>query len=163
MAKHTTVTCRAKRLLRGAALLAIILPLAACASGQARTGSPTASLSSNGKPVESMTASELASAARTYGAAYDRNPKDRNNGLAYASVLRMTGRNAQALAVMQQMAIAYPRDREILSAYGKAQAGAGQLEDALTTIRRAQTPDRPDWKLVSAEGAGVACRDFLQI
>ena len=36
---------------------------------------------------------------------------------------------------------------------GKALAGAGQLDQALDAINRAQTPDRPDWKLKSAQGA----------
>ena len=115
------------------------------------TGSvPAASFS---KPVQSMNATELAAAAESIGKAYERNPKDRNAGLNYANMLRMTGRNEQALAVMQQVAIAYPTDREVLAAYGKSQAAAGQLEQALNTISRAQTPDRPDWKLKSAEGA----------
>src|SRR5690606_8141691 len=52
-----------------------------------------------------------------------------------------------------QVAIAHPTDRDVLAAYGKAQAAAGQLEPALATIQRAQTPDRPDWRLYSAEGA----------
>ena len=42
---------------------------------------------------------------------------------------------------------------DVLASYGKAQAAAGQLDRALDTIRRAQTPDQPDWKLLSAEGA----------
>jgi Flp pilus assembly protein TadD len=54
---------------------------------------------------------------------------------------------------MQQVAISNPSDRNVLAAYGKAQAAAGQLQQALDTISRAQTPDRPDWKLVSAQGA----------
>lgn len=143
------------RLLRGVAVALIALPLAACGTSRQTTGSTTgsASLSMPGKPVESMTATELADAARKYSSAYEKNPKDRRIGLNYANVLRMTGRNAQSLAVMQQMAIAFPSDREILAAYGKAQAGAGQLDEALNTIRRAQTPDMPDWRLVSAEGA----------
>lgn len=113
----------------------------------------TGSIPRLSKPVETMTAPELTRAADSIGSAYARNPKDRNNGLAYANILMMTGRNTQALAVMQQVAIAHPSDREVLSAFGKAQAAAGQLEQALATIGRAQTPDRPDWRLYSAEGA----------
>jgi Flp pilus assembly protein TadD len=41
----------------------------------------------------------------------------------------------------------------VLAAYGKALAGAGQFDPALDAIRRAQTPEYPDWKLFSAEGA----------
>jgi Flp pilus assembly protein TadD len=113
----------------------------------------TGSIPKLSKPVETMTAPELTRAADSIGSAYAHNPKDRNNGLAYANILMMTGRNSQALAVMQQVAIAHPADREVLSAFGKAQAAAGQLEQALATIGRAQTPDRPDWRLYSAEGA----------
>ena len=127
------------------------LMLAGCAGSPSKM--TTGSIPKLSKPVDSMNARELSSAAATIGKAYERNPKDRNTGLAYANILRMTGQQAQALAVMQQVAIAHPTDREVLSAYGKAQAAAGQLEQALGTIGRAQTPDRPDWKLYSAEGA----------
>jgi len=142
------------RFLKAVSLAALVaLALSGCASQKKEltTGSvPAASFS---KPVQSMNATELAAAAESIGKAYERNPKDRNAGLNYANMLRMTGRNEQALAVMQQVAIAYPTDREVLAAYGKSQAAAGQLEQALNTISRAQTPDRPDWKLKSAEGA----------
>lgn len=132
-------------------ILAVTAMLAGCATTKDPT--KTGSIARLSKPVESMTAPELASASETIGKAYDRNPKDRNTGLTYATILMMTGRNTQALAVMQQVAIAHPSDREVLAAYGKAQAAAGQMEQALATIGRAQTPDRPDWKLYSAEGA----------
>ena len=42
---------------------------------------------------------------------------------------------------------------EVLAAYGKALAANGQLDQALDIIRRAQTPDSPDWRLLSAEAA----------
>ncbi len=100
-----------------------------------------------------MNQAELAAATRSIGADYAKNPKNRSAGLNYAALLRMTGKNDQALAVMQQVAIANPSDRDVLAAYGKALAGAGQFEQALATINRAQTPDRPDWRLKSAAGA----------
>lgn len=56
-----------------------------------------------------MTAPELSRAADSIGSAYERNPKDRNNGLAYANILMMTGRNTRALAVMQQIGDRPPR------------------------------------------------------
>jgi len=137
-------------LLAGAALLAIGLAAAGCAGKSTMT---TGSVSRAPEPVATMNATELRAAADRIGAAYEKNPKDRGIGIQYASVLRMNGRNDQALAVMQQVAIANPDDREVLAAYGKAQAAAGQLQQALDTILRAQTPDRPDWRLKSAEGA----------
>ncbi len=113
----------------------------------------TGSIPKTSKPVTEMNATELRSVAESVGKAYESNPRNREAGLNYANLLRMTGRNEQALAVMRQVAIFHPNDREVLAAYGKSQAAAGELEQALGTISRAQTPDRPDWALKSAEGA----------
>src|SRR5262249_51298885 len=66
---------------------------------------------------------------------------------------QMNGDTGQSLAVMRKLAIVYPKDRDVLAAYGKSLAAAGQFEPALDAVRRAQTPEYPDWKLVSAEGA----------
>jgi len=55
--------------------------------------------------------------------------------------------------VLQKAAIHHPTDRDVLAAYGKALAADGRLNEALQTVRRAQTPDRPDWRLLSAEAA----------
>ena len=126
--------------------------LSSCATRPSRETTGSIPVASAGG-LDHMSAPQLAAASRQMGAAYAKNPKDRNTGLSYANVLMMTGHEAQALAVMQQVAIANPSDREVLAAFGKAQAAAGQFDQALTTIQRAQTPDRPDWKLLSAEGA----------
>ncbi len=139
------------RLLQGAAAAMVVLALAGCSTTKDRM--TTGSVPKLTKPVESMDDSELRGATERVGQAYEKNPRDPVNGVNYANLLRMSGRDAQALAVMQQVAIANPSDRTVLAAYGKAQAAAGQLQQALDTIGRAQTPDRPDWKLVSAEGA----------
>ncbi|MCF3640496.1 tetratricopeptide repeat protein [Rhizobium sp. TRM95111] len=128
------------------------IALSSCASGR-RSAETTGSIPQLSKPVTEMNQSELRGAAESVGRAYEQNPKNRQAGLNYANLLRMTGRSSQALAVMQQVAIFHPNDREVLAAYGKSQAAAGQLEQALDTISRAQTPDRPDWRLKSAEGA----------
>ncbi|MBP1887924.1 tetratricopeptide repeat protein [Sinorhizobium mexicanum] len=152
MTAEATCSSLLPRFLQGTAVALIALSLAGCA-GQQKKELTTGSIPTLSKPVQSMNATELSQAAESIGQAYERNPKDREAGLNYANLLRMTGRNEQALAVMQQVAINHPSDREVLGAYGKAQAAAGQLEQALATISRAQTPDRPDWKLKSAEGA----------
>lgn len=137
-------------LLTGAALLVIGVGLAGCAGkSNLTTGSVRPSSSASG----TMNTTDLRGAVDSIGRAYEKNPRDAATGINYASALRMNGRNAQALAVMQQVAISNPNNREVLAAYGKAQAAAGQLEQALNTILRAQTPDRPDWRLKSAEGA----------
>ncbi len=133
-----------------ALVLALALTLGGCASKRTTTGSINPKLN---KPISQMTYSELKSATNFWRKEYERSPKDKRVGLNFAASLRSTGRNEQALAVMQQMAIFHPEDRQVLAAYGKALAGAGQLKKALGVIQRAQTPDNPDWKLHSAEGA----------
>ncbi|EJZ21960.1 tetratricopeptide repeat protein [Rhizobium sp. Pop5] len=139
------------RLLQGAAASLIVLALAGCSTTKDRM--TTGSVPKITKPVEEMDATELRTATDRLGQAYEKNPRDPVNGVNYANLLRMNGRDAQALAVMQQVAISNPSDRNVLAAYGKAQAAAGQFQQALDTIGRAQTPDRPDWRLISAEGA----------
>ncbi|MDR9780196.1 tetratricopeptide repeat protein [Rhizobium redzepovicii] len=139
------------RLLQGVAASLLVLALAGCSTTKDRM--TTGSVPKLTKPVEEMDATELRSATDRLGQAYEKNPRDPVTGVNYANLLRMNGRDAQALAVMQQVAISNPADRNVLAAYGKAQAAAGQFQQALDTIGRAQTPDRPDWKLISAEGA----------
>jgi Flp pilus assembly protein TadD len=139
------------RILQGAAASLLVLALAGCSTTKDRM--TTGSVPKLTKPVEEMDATELRSATDRLGQAYEKNPRDPVTGVNYANLLRMNGRDTQALAVMQQVAIANPGDRNVLAAYGKAQAAAGQFQQALDTIGRAQTPDRPDWKLVSAQGA----------
>ncbi|ALN71962.1 MULTISPECIES: tetratricopeptide repeat protein [unclassified Aureimonas] len=142
---------------RGA--LALLLLAGLAASGCTQTSRMhTGSIAPRGeappkRDLSSMTSEELSGAIRIYGASYERDPKNKDVGLAYASALQTAGRNDQSLAVMQQVAIAHPNDRDVLGAYGKALAAAGELPKALETIRRAQTPDQPDWRLLSAEGA----------
>ncbi len=126
------------------------LTIAGCASKRITTGSISRSST---KPLAAMTVPELNQSRDYWAKAYRKSPKDKTIGMNFAQVLRMTGRNEQALAVMQQIVIANPDDRSVLSAYGKALAGAGNLKKALTVIQRAYTPDDPDWRLLSAQGA----------
>ena len=140
-----------RRALHAGCAALVVLALASCSTtskDKMTTGSiPKVSDSSD------IPSGDLAGRTAALGKAYDANPRDRDVGVNYANALRASGRDAQSLAVMQQVAIAHPDDRGVLAAYGKAQAAAGQLEVALATIGRAQTPDRPDWRLVSAQGA----------
>ncbi|MBX4862962.1 tetratricopeptide repeat protein [Rhizobium sophorae] len=150
MPASLTTTCT-NRILQGAAASLLVLALVGCSTTKDRM--TTGSVPKLTKPVEEMDATELRSATDRLGQAYEKNPRDPVTGVNYANLLRMNGRDTQALAVMQQVAIANPGDRNVLAAYGKAQAAAGQFQQALDTIGRAQTPDRPDWKLISAQGA----------
>lgn len=131
-------------------VVAAAMSLSACATDPQKTGS----VSRGGEPrVEQMTISQLNAEVRKWGAKYERNPKDKQTGLTYGALLRMTGRDDQALAVMRKMVIHHPTDNQVLSAYGKALAATGNLTEALDAVKRAQRPDHPDWRLLSAQGA----------
>jgi Flp pilus assembly protein TadD len=131
-------------------VLACMLAVSGCADRKLTTGSISPTLS---KPVDQMTVVELNQAADSYGKAYAANPSDLDTAMNYAAVLRMIGRNDQALAVMRKLAIENPKNNTVLAAYGKALASIGELTPALDAIQRAQRPEYPDWKLMSAEGA----------
>ncbi|SOC83550.1 Flp pilus assembly protein TadD, contains TPR repeats [Ensifer adhaerens] len=145
---------RSSKLMAGACLVIAALSLQSCTTTSSTDNIKTGSIPTGfSKPVTEMNAMELSAAANRIGDAYAKNPNDRNAGLNYANLLRMTGKNDQALAVMQQVVIRHPNDTDVLAAYGKAQAAAGQLDAALETISRAERPDLPDWRLKSAQGA----------
>jgi Flp pilus assembly protein TadD len=134
----------------GVAIIGVIATLGGCADRKLTTGSIGRG---SARAVDQMSGSELQSAANSLGDAYARKPDDRGVAMRYASVLQMEGKTDQSLAVMRKLTIALPRDRKVLAAYGKALAAAEQFEPALDAIRRAQTPEYPDWKLFSAEAA----------
>jgi Flp pilus assembly protein TadD len=153
MLTSRSMNATGKRLLRATVAMTIAATVAGCGTSKFTTGSISKSSSSGYAGVEQMSASELAKASDSLGKAYTSNTSDKSTAMKYAQVLQMNGRTEQSLAVMRKLAIAYPNDREVLAAYGKALASAGELEPALDAVRRAQTPEYPDWKLVSAEAA----------
>lgn len=136
--------CLKARLLRGAMaapfLLAIALAGCSTTTRQARVDS-------------TVTASTGAESIDYWQQRYAKAPRDKSTALNFAAALRQADRTDQAVAVLQRAAIYHPTDNEVLAAYGKALAANGQLQLALDTVRRAQTPDKPDWKLLSTEAA----------
>jgi Flp pilus assembly protein TadD len=139
-----------KRVVLAIAVAALSATVAGCANRNMTTGSVNRG---SAQAIAAMSSEELEAAADSLGRAYAKEPKNKLTALRYSNVLQMNGRNDQALAVMRKLAIDYPKERDVLAAYGKALAGAGEFEAALDAIRRAQTPEYPDWKLVSAEAA----------
>ena len=95
-------------------LVLAALTLSGCASSKKEL--TTGSIPKVNRQLDQLSGPQLSRAVEGIGQAYERNPRDRNVGLSYANGLMMTGRNTQALAVMQQVAIAHPSDREVLSA-----------------------------------------------
>ncbi|WP_044548885.1 tetratricopeptide repeat protein [Mesorhizobium japonicum] len=150
MATNRTVNARGKRFVTTALMLALTAAVAGCGTSRMTTGSIGRT---SGKPLDSMSAGEVHNATAALGQSYSRNPNDKRIATNFAAALQMDGDADQSLAVMRKLAIAYPKDRDVLAAYGKALAANSQFEAALDAVRRAQTPEYPDWKLVSAEAA----------
>jgi Flp pilus assembly protein TadD len=88
-----------------------------------------------------------------WGARFEANPGDPIAGLQYARGLRALEQNAQAVAVLQQAAIRTPKNPELLAAYGKALADVGRYKEAAEVLSKAHSPERPDWRILSAQGA----------
>lgn len=91
--------------------------------------------------------------AEDWGRRYDRNPKDKATAITYAQALHKLDQNAQAVAVLQGLAIQHPDDMKVLGAYGKALADAGRLKMAAEVLTKAHTPERPDWSILSTQGS----------
>jgi Flp pilus assembly protein TadD len=134
-----------------AMVLACSVALSSCAKDTQTTGSVTAGAQEFS--FAQLTMPELNEAVRRHGERYQNDATDKQTGLAYGTLLRMTGRDEQALAVMRKLVIHHPDDNEILAAYAKALAATGNLPEALDALRRAQKPEQPDWRLLSAQGA----------
>jgi Flp pilus assembly protein TadD len=96
---------------------------------------------------------DIRRSAAELGRQYDRNPDDKAIALNYARALRGMTENAQAVAILQRLAIKFPRDVEVLSAYGKTLADAGRVREAAEVLAHAHTPERPDWSVLSAQGS----------
>ena len=148
-----TVTARSlplsRRLFQGALVLpmCLVLGLAGCAS------TPKVDTTTTGAISQPKTQADFEQAGTYWAQKYAADPKNRDIDLGYASTLRRLGRSDQAVAVLQKAAIYFPNDREVLAEYGKALAAAGSYDQALDAIRRAETPDNPNWQLISAEAA----------
>jgi Flp pilus assembly protein TadD len=57
------------------------------------------------------------------------------------------------VAVLEQAAIADPNNRALLAGYGRALADNGNFQQAFDVLSRAHSPDDPDWRILSAQGA----------
>lgn len=131
--------------LRIIAVAALALTASGCLSRQA--ADVTGSI---GTPQAETQARQ---AVQTWGQRFEANPGDPRAALNYARALRTLDQRAQALAVLQQAAIKNPRSHEIMGAYGKSLADVGRFKEAAAVLARAHTPEKPDWRILSAQGA----------
>jgi Flp pilus assembly protein TadD len=91
--------------------------------------------------------------ADSLGRRFEANPGDAATALAYARALKGLDQKAQAAAVLEQAALRSPENADILAAYGKALADVGRYKEASEVLSRAHSPERPDWRILSAQGA----------
>jgi Flp pilus assembly protein TadD len=138
--------------LRGVAfavLAAAALPLGGCINSSDITGS----IGSGGVKALPTSDAELHAYMETWSKRYDDHPGDKVASINYSRALRALTRYSQAVAVMESAAVKAPSDMEILGAYGKALADAGQLQQAADVLSRSYTPERPNWSDMSTQGS----------
>lgn len=146
LAAGVAPAARVRHVLHGAGPVALLaLTLAGCGFDRDATGSV------GGASGRGSADAPMAELSRRY----DANPSDPTTGLAYARALRTEDRNAQAVAVLETVAIKRPFDRAVLAAYGKALNDVGRAKEAAAVLERAHTPDRPDWTVLSAQGSSA--------
>jgi Flp pilus assembly protein TadD len=143
-------TLRNSRPALGIAVCLAALALAGC---QGRgLGDVTGSIGRNSQASAPKTASDWQVERETWAKRYDANPKNRDAAFYYARALRSLDQNAQAMAVLQNAVLVHQDDRELLGAYGRSLADNGRLREADEVLSRAHSPERPDWRILSAQG-----------
>ena len=105
----------------GDCMMALAASVAGCGTSKMTTGSIGRA---SGKAVETMSAGELHKRDDRAGQILRQEPQRQGHRASnYSAVLQMNGDADQSLAVMRKLAIALPKDRDVLAAYGKALAG----------------------------------------
>jgi Flp pilus assembly protein TadD len=145
------MTLRAKTAWLGVAAAGFLLALLLAGCQGIGSGGIIGSVGQDGVLPGSLP--ELERYADDLGRKYDTDPDNKRIALAYASALRALTRYEQAVAVTQKLAAKYPKDMDVLGAYGKALADDGRLREAATVLPEAHTPEQPNWSILSAQGA----------
>jgi Flp pilus assembly protein TadD len=141
---------------RRAPFLGIVLAgllLGGCQSRSPETtgsiAKPSLSLFGGGRDRAVVTRRDVDALGEKYAA----DPGDVGLALRYSQALRATDQRPQAVAVLQQVALRNPKNTVVLAAYGKALSDVGRLTEAADVLQNAHTPARPDWRVLSAQGA----------
>ena len=144
-----TVSVASRVRLLGTVALAVLMAggLAGC-----KTTGSTDTTGSIAAPVQRSEA-DWRRESETLGERFRANPRDADNAIRYAHALRQNGQRAQAAAVLETAAIHNPEHKPLLGAYGRALADAGNFKQALSVLERAHSPDQPDWRILSVQGA----------
>jgi Flp pilus assembly protein TadD len=143
----TGAVARSRRLRAAAFLLALGL-LGGCRD----MGDMTGSVGATSQALPNSDAA-LRAYADKWGKRFDADPGEKIASINYARALRALTRYAEASAVMRAAAVKAPKDMEVLAAYGKALADAGELQQAADVLTRSYTPERPNWSSMSVQGS----------
>lgn len=147
--KSSRPISRAHRLAGSLSAAVLLIGLAAC-----QTSGPSDITGSLGDTAEQGEApADPRRDIETYRERARANPKDADASLKYARALRATGQRAQAVAVMEQAVLAQPANKALLAGYGRALADNGNFQQAFEVLGRAHSPEDPDWRILSAQGA----------
>jgi Flp pilus assembly protein TadD len=139
---------------RSSARLLASVALFASLSAAGCSTVPTGSMDTTGSIGQTSRAEpDWRAEMQAWGQRYKANPTDPEAAIRYAQALRQIGQRAQAAAVLEQAAIHNPKNRALLGAYGRALADNGSFQLALDVLNRAHTPDQPDWRILSVQGA----------
>jgi Flp pilus assembly protein TadD len=131
-------------------MLAMVSLVALSTAGCLKRGSPDVTGSISGP--QHATPEAWRAQSETWGQRFEANPGDTTAALQYARALRVLDQKPQAVAVLQQAAIRSPNNTDLLAAYGKALAEVGRFKEASEVLGRAHSPERPDWRILSAQG-----------
>lgn len=145
------------RLLSSAALLVVAMSLGGCIT-TARNSQQEVTGSIASTPAAARSEDDWRRMAEGAGERYRSNPQNAQAAIDYAQALRNSGQRSQAAAVLEQASIANPSHMPLRAAYGRALADAGNFTQALDVLARAHTPENPDWRILSVQGA---CLDQL--
>jgi Flp pilus assembly protein TadD len=130
--------------------IAAALAAAGCSSTSGQWPDSTGSIATATAP---RTEAEWRREVDVWGQRYRADPGDGEAAIKFAQALRAIGQRAQAAAVLEQAAIQNPQSRVVLGAYGRALADNANYAQALDVLNRAHSPDQPDWRILSVQGA----------
>lgn len=135
------------------------LLLAGCSTGLQEGG--LSSMLSPAKPVETAEAaatpqSELDKATKYWAKEFATNPRNIDAAVNYAKNLKAMGEKDRAMSVLQQASIYNSDHKGLASEYGRLALESDQAQLAEKLLARAEDPLKPDWKVISAQGAALA-------
>jgi Flp pilus assembly protein TadD len=154
----STIAAQARTISVLGAMLTGVL-LSGCAGGL-QDNALLSSLSS-AKPADTSepaatSKSDLEKATGYWAKEFANNPRNIDAAVNYAKNLKAMGEKDRAMAVLQQASIYNSDHKGLASEYGRSALENDQAQLAEKLLARADDPLKPDWKVISAQGAAIA-------